>query len=105
MNRDRAIIEQHLRSKCMLSEDALEYELNRFRRYPHIASELATVLSGGRAPLISPVRVRAKCESFTARRMMKKYGISSVYGAYSLLTQLLDNPDMADHIRGGLVVK
>lgn len=99
------IIEQHLRSKFKLDSNQLQYELGRFERHPDIGAELSEALQKGRFPKSSQVSVRIDDTSYTAPMLYKNHHASTIYAAYSLLSQLREHPEFVKAMKEGFKIK
>lgn len=98
-------IKKFLKSEFELSANQLKYELNRFVRYPDVGNELAYALNEGSFPSDSVVSAEVDGITYTAKGIYQnKYG-STVYASYSLLTQIMDNPQIAIEMTKGFKIK
>ena len=99
------IIEQHLRHKFKLDPNQLQYELKRFERHADIGAELSEALCKGRFPKASKVSVCIDDVSYTAPMLYKNHHASTIYAAYSLLTQLREHPELVKPMKEGFKIK
>lgn len=98
------IIEKYLKSEFRFGEEQLKYEISRFLRNPDIGEELSYTLITRMFP-VDMVEVLVDHERYTARKLMETYRVSTIYAAYSLLTQLRERPEILIHLKKGLISK
>lgn len=102
MKNNENVIEKYLRSKFKLDINQLQFELARFERHPDIGLELSVALQKGRFPKADQVLVCVDGVSYSASMLYKNHYASTIYGAYSLLAQLREHPDL---VKEGFKIK
>lgn len=105
MKNTNTIIEEYLQGNFKLDPNQLQYELGRFERHPDIGAELSEALQRGRFSKSSQVAVCIDDVSYTASMLYKNHHASTIYAAYSLLTQLREHPELIKPMKEGFKVK
>ena len=104
-NDNNCIIKDYLEREFKLPPEQLRYELDRFVRHPDIGAELEAALRLGEIPPKASISVRVGDANYTASMLYQSRKAQTIYGAYSILTQLRDRPELAARIMEGIKIK
>ena len=105
MKSNNIIVKKYLEKKFKLNSEQLLYELGRFDKHKDIGAELSQALEIGKFPESVQISVRVDEVNYTAQILFEKHYATTIYAAYSLLTQLRDHPEIVQNMKKGFKVK
>ena len=105
MKYSNKIVKTYLQKNFNLNFEQLLYELGRFDAHNDIGVELSRALETGSFPDSAQISVCVDGVNYTAQMLFENHYATTIYAAYSLLTQLREHPEILPNMKKGFKVK